>query len=223
MIIGPNGAGKTTLLRAIAGLLRQKDISGEVFFDGVPVSQLSKAGRSQLVAYVPQRPVFPPQMKLADYVLLGRTPHISTFASESKADRAEAQRALFQTGMEWAADRRLHTLSGGEAQLGAVARALATRAPLILLDEPTASLDLGNRLNVLNLIYSLKDVAILSTMHDLQLAGRADNRLILMAEGSVRAEGSPEEVLSPVNISKYYGVSAKIIKEEKGVTVVPQH
>ncbi len=225
-IIGPNGAGKTTLLRAIVGLLNSRHLQGEISINKKSVRRLSRRDIGCQISYVPQRPILPSHMKLLDYVLLGRTPHISAFSMENRGDIEIAMDALSQTGMAWAKERRMHTLSGGEAQLGAIARALATQAPLMLLDEPTSSLDLGHRISLWNFIQQLpaqNNIAVISTMHDLQLASYGCGRLILLADGKICDEGLPAQVLTSENLLQYYGVDAEVVPQNKGMGILPRY
>ena len=226
-IIGPNGAGKTTLLKSIAGLLSRKHTKGDVFLKGKNISELQQKEIGKIVSYVPQRPILPSQMRLFDYVLLGRTSHIPIFLSERSKDLDIAKDALQKTGMEWAANRMLHTLSGGETQLAAIARSLASKASLLLFDEPTASLDLGHCYKLCQLIYDLpkdpeNNVAVISTMHDLQLAGRFGDELLLLDDGEICIRGKASEVLTPENIERYYGISADVnLLNSREVIILP--
>ena len=148
-LIGPNGAGKTSLLRAIAGLL---PCEGRVVLDGRPAASLERRERARQLAVVPQEPETPPWLTVAEYVLLGRTPHLGPLAREGAADREAAWRALERLDLEPLVDRPLGTLSGGERQRAVVARALAQEAPVVLLDEPTAALDIGHQQQALELL-----------------------------------------------------------------------
>jgi iron complex transport system ATP-binding protein len=219
-LIGPNGAGKTSALRAVAGLV---DFDGTVELDGRDARKLGRREQAQLVAFVPQKPETPPELTVAEYVLLGRTPHISYFGSEGRADRAAATRALHRLELESFADRRLGSLSGGELQRTVLARALAQEARILLLDEPTSSLDLGRQQLVLELVDELRrdGLTVISTLHDLTLAGQYADRLYLLDRGLVVAEGGPGEVLSAENLSAHYGASVRVLEEDGVVFVVP--
>src|SRR5262245_4036162 len=153
-LIGPNGAGKTTLLRAIGRMIRS---SGGIELAGHQISRLGQRKLARLIAYVPQHPVLPPEMTGLDYLTLGRTPHLGYFAVESDADRRICLDLLDRMTLGDMADRRLATMSGGEAQRLVLARALAQQAPILLLDEPTSALDLGRRVDALELIDELRD------------------------------------------------------------------
>jgi iron complex transport system ATP-binding protein len=219
-LIGPNGAGKTSALRAVAGLVA---FEGEVELDGRDARKLGRREQAQLVAFVPQKPETPPELTVAEYVLLGRTPHISYFGSESRADRAAATRALHRLELGTFADRSLGSLSGGELQRTVLARALAQEARILLLDEPTSSLDLGRQQLVLELVDELRrdGLTVVSTLHDLTLAGQYADRLYLLDRGSVVAEGGAGEVLSAANLAAHYGASVRVVEEDGAVFVVP--
>jgi iron complex transport system ATP-binding protein len=219
-LIGPNGAGKTSALRAVAGLV---DYEGGIELDGRDARRLGRRERARLVAFVPQKPETPPELTVAEYVLLGRTPHISYLGSESRSDRAAAARALRRLDLADFAERRLGSLSGGELQRAVLARALAQEARILLLDEPTTSLDLGRQQLVLELVDLLRrdGLTVVSTLHDLTLAGQYAGRLFLLDRGSVVAEGEPAEVLSAANLAAHYGASVRVLEEDGAVFVVP--
>jgi iron complex transport system ATP-binding protein len=219
-LIGPNGAGKTSALRALAGLAAYE---GEVLHDGRDVRRLGRRAVARLVAYVPQKPETPPALTVAEYVLLGRTPHIPYLGGESRHDREAAASALGRLELERFARRPLGSLSGGELQRAVLARALAQEAPVLLLDEPTTALDLGRQQLVLELIDALRSdgLTVVTTMHDLTLAGQYAERLILLDEGSVVADGAAAEVLSAPNVAAHYGANVRIVEDEAGVFILP--
>ena len=221
MLIGPNGAGKSSTLRALCGLV---PFRGEVRLAGRDVRALRRRELARLVAFVPQHPQTPPELTVAEYALLGRTPHLGYFGGEGRGDRAAATRALERLELLPLADRSLGSLSGGELQRAVLARALAQEAPILLLDEPTTSLDLGRQQQALELVDSLRldGLTVLSTMHDLTLAGQYAHRLLLLDRGTVVADGSPAEVLSPANLAAFYGASVRIISDEQGLFVLPR-
>jgi iron complex transport system ATP-binding protein len=220
MLIGPNGAGKTSILRALCGLL---GFDGEVLLDGRGVGELGRRELARLIAFVPQNPSTPPELTVAEYVLLGRTPHLGYLAAEGRRDRQAATRALERLDLLPFAERGLGSLSGGELQRAVLARALAQEAPVLLLDEPTTSLDLGRQQQVLELVDSLRSegLTVVSTMHDLTLAGQYADRLVLLDRGSIVAEGAPGEVLSVSNLAAYYGASVRVVSDEGGTFVLP--
>ncbi|HXX88673.1 MAG TPA: ABC transporter ATP-binding protein [Acidimicrobiales bacterium] len=222
-LIGPNGAGKTTLLRSIAGLVEHL---GSVRIDGEPTGELGRRRLAQLVSYVPQQPELPADMTVADYVLLGRTPHIAYLGSETGADRAAAAHVLERLDLGVLVDRALTTLSGGELQRLVLARALAQEAPVLLLDEPTSALDLGRRVDALELIDALRaerGLTVLSAMHDLTLAGQFADRLVLLVEGRVAATGPPEVVLDETVLARRFGHGVTVMRTPDGdLAVVPR-
>ncbi len=219
-LIGPNGAGKTSALRALAGLVRY---DGEISLEGRDAATLGRRARARLVAFVPQKPETPPELTVAEYVLLGRTPHISYLGGEGRRDREAAARALRRLELDAFAERPLGSLSGGELQRAVLARALAQEAPILLLDEPTTALDLGRQQLVLELVDALRrdGLTVVTTMHDLTLAGQYAERLVLLDGGSVVAEGAAAEVLSAPNVAAHYGASVRIVEDEGGVFVLP--
>ena len=219
-LIGPNGAGKTSALRALAGLV---PYGGTIVLDGRDAERLSRRELARLVAFVPQKPETPPELTVAEYVLLGRTPHISHLGSESRSDRDAAARALRRLDLHAFAERRLGSLSGGELQRTVLARALAQEPRIVLLDEPTTALDLGRQQLVLDLVDSLRadGLTVVSTMHDLTLAGQYADRLLLLDRGEVVADGSASEVLSAPNVAAHYGANVRVVEDEGGVFVLP--
>jgi iron complex transport system ATP-binding protein len=221
-LIGPNGAGKTTLLRAIAGLV---PCAGDIRLGGVPVSSLSRRRIAQLVAYLPQRPVIPESMTVSDYALVGRTPYIPYLGTETRADRELVAGVLERLELGAFAERPLGSLSGGEVQRAVLARALAQEAPVLLLDEPTAALDVGHQQQVLELIDELRaehDLTVVSAMHDLTLAAQFAERLLLLSRGRAVAEGRARAVLTEPAIREHYGASVRVLEDtEGGVLVIP--
>lgn len=220
-IIGPNGAGKSTLLRALAGVTKA---GGDVLIGGNPLSSLSRSSRAQLVAWVPQVPVIPSGMRVLDYVLLGRTPHRHPLAAEQPEDLTIVQDVLANLDLTRLAMRQVSTLSGGERQRAIIARALAQQAPILLLDEPTSALDLGHQQEVVLLLDRLRTAGhtIISTMHDLTLAGQSADRLLLLTCGEVMAHGTAAEVLTEQHLSDYYGADVTVSHVDGSVVVVPR-
>jgi iron complex transport system ATP-binding protein len=221
-VIGPNGAGKTTLVHAIAGLVPR---TGSVRLWGRPIEELGRRERARAVALVPQLPAIPESFTVEQYVLLGRTPHLGLLASEGKRDLEAVASALERLDLNWAAGRRLETLSGGELRRAVIARAIAQEASLLLLDEPTTGLDIAQQLRVLELVEELRtavDLTVISTMHDLTLAGRFAQRFALLSGGRVVAEGTRSEVLMPHVIAEHYGARVGVIDDRTlGWAVVP--
>jgi iron complex transport system ATP-binding protein len=219
-LIGPNGAGKSTLLRALAGLV---PFEGTIELGGDDVRSLARRAVGRRLAFVTQSPLLPPELTVREYVLLGRTPHIGRFGYESGRDLEAADRALHLLELDSFRSRPLATLSGGEQQRAVLARALAQDAALLLLDEPTSALDIGRQQQALELVDSLRGdgLTVVSTMHDLTLAGQYADRLVLLDRGTVVVEGSPGEVLSAENLSAYYGASVRIVSDDAGLFVLP--
>jgi iron complex transport system ATP-binding protein len=220
-VVGPNGAGKSTLLRALAGLVHA---AGAVELGGEATAGLRRREWARRVAFVPQDPVVPPGMSVGGYVLLGRTPHLGPFGREGTGDLAVVNRTLEQLDLTAFADRPLDTLSGGERQRAMVARALAQEAPVLLLDEPTTALDVGHQQDVLELVDRLRRdhaLTVVSTMHDLTLAGQYADRLLLLDHGEVVVSGPPDEVLTQENLARFYGARVRVLVDGGALVVVP--
>lgn len=221
-LIGPNGAGKTTLLRAIARLV---PFTGSIEIGGRSIGALRRSELSRLVAVVPQEPSTPPWMTVAEYVLLGRTPHLGPLAKEGLRDREAAARALVRLDLLGYEERRLGTLSGGEKQRVVVARALAQEARIVLLDEPTAALDIGHQqqaLDLLDLLRGESGLTLVAAMHDLTLAAQYADRMVLLDEGRVAADGVPRDVLTEALIASHYGASIDVVPVGGRIAVVPR-
>lgn len=220
-VVGPNGAGKSTLLRALGGLTR---FDGDVLIGGESAHAAGRRAWARRVAYVAQAPVVPPGIAVVDYVLLGRTPHMSLLGREKTADLAAAHDALEALDLPALAERSLETLSGGERQRAFLARALAQDAPVLLLDEPTAALDVGHQQDVLELVDGLRrrlGRTVVSTMHDLTLAGQYADRLVLLDRGRMVASGPAREVLDEAHLSALYGASVRVVDDGGVLIVVP--
>jgi iron complex transport system ATP-binding protein len=217
-LIGPNGAGKTTVLRALGRLV---PYTGSIKLAGQPIESLPRAELSRLLAVVPQEPTTPPWMTVAEYVLLGRTPHLGRFAKEGRRDREAAARALSRLDLLGYGERLLGTLSGGEKQRAVVARALAQEARIVLLDEPTAALDIGHQQQALDLLRAESDLTLVAAMHDLTLAAQYVDRMVLLDEGRVVAEGTPHDVLTEQLIARHYAASIRIVDVQGRLAVVP--
>ena len=216
-VLGPNGAGKTTLVRALSGTVRH---TGVVTLGGGGAARAERPSiRARRVAVVPQAPVIPPGITVFEYVLLGRTPHQGLRLSASLDDRRRSLAVLQRLELERFADRDLATLSGGERQRVVLARALVSDAPLLLLDEPTAALDLGHQFGILELLAELqreRGLTIVATLHDLALAGQFGDRLAVLSEGRLVADGAPAEVLTPATIGRWWGVDATTAVDADG-------
>ncbi|MEV8630397.1 ABC transporter ATP-binding protein [Streptosporangium sp. NPDC051023] len=209
-VIGANGAGKSTLLRALAGVLPH---SGDVLVDGMPVRGLKPRERARLLAYAPQTPALPGDMTVFDYALLGRTPYIPNLGRESRRDREVTASVLERLDLSSFASRALGNLSGGERQRVVLARALTQQAPVLLLDEPTTALDLGHQQQVLELLDRLRladGLTVVTTLHDLSLAGQYADSMMLLADGGAAASGTPAEVLTEELIGEHFGARVRM-------------
>jgi iron complex transport system ATP-binding protein len=198
--------------------------AGEITLGATAVHSATRRKLSQLVAYVPQRPSIPRTTTVTDYVLMGRNPHIGYFATESRNDLDAVAAALARLDLDVFAARDVASLSGGEAQRVVLARAVAQEAPVLLLDEPTSELDIGHQQQVLELVDRLRQEAgltVLSTMHDLTLAGQYASRFVLLDRGRGVAQGSAADVLRADLIRRYYGASVDVLENGEGVVVVP--
>jgi iron complex transport system ATP-binding protein len=219
-IIGPNGAGKSTMLRAAAGLLRYR---GVVEIDGEPVGGLPPRARGRRVAYAPQVPAMPAGMTVVDYVLLGRTPYLGYLARESRHDREVAASALERLDLGAVTGRQLGALSGGEQQRVVLARALTQQADVLLLDEPTTALDIGHQQQVLELLDRLRlddGLTVVTSLHDLTVAGQYADRLLLLVGGQAVATGTPAEVLTEPTVSAHYGAEVQVTAGADGRPLV---
>ena len=221
-LIGPNGAGKTTLLRALARLV---PFAGEITLDGTALRSLSRTELARLLAVVPQEPSTPPWMTVGEYVLLGRTPHLGPLAKEGAGDRESAALALARLDLLGYRDRRLGTLSGGEKQRVVVARALAQEARILLLDEPTAALDIGHQqqaLELLDVLRAEEGLTLVAAMHDLTLAAQYADRMLVLDAGKVAAIGAPADVVTEALVAGHYGASVDVVPIGAGIAVVPR-
>jgi iron complex transport system ATP-binding protein len=218
-VIGPNGAGKTTLLRAVLGAT---EFRGEIEIDGLRAD--NAMARARMIAYVPQTPVMPPGVRVIDYVLLGRTPHRGVFSGDSAHDVDVVTNVLARLDLRPLAERELTSLSGGERQRVVLARALAQESSILLLDEPTTSLDLGHQQEVLDLVEELRrerGLTVLATLHDLTLAARYGDDMAVLAEGRIVASGPPASVLTEELIATHFHARVRIIEDVDGPVIVP--
>jgi iron complex transport system ATP-binding protein len=210
-MVGPNGAGKTTLMRALAGLT---PADGTITLGGRALGALSDRERARHIAYLPQGHAFYWPMPVAAIVMLGRAPHADPFSSTSVQDRAAVEHALITTETMEFSERAVTTLSGGERARVALARALATQAPVLLADEPTAALDPRHQLTVMELLRGAAHAgnAILAIMHDLSLAARFADRVLVMDHGALVADGPPAEALTPERLAEVFGIEATTVE-----------
>lgn len=222
-LVGPNGAGKSSLLRAIAGLVPH---GGTVGVAGGSLATLSDRERSTRVAYVPQEPLIPADMTAEEYVLLGRTPYIGYFGSETAHDRSIVDDVLERLELHEFANRMLGSLSGGERQRVVLARALAQQTPVLLLDEPTSALDIGHQQQALELVTEMRrkdGLTIVSALHDLTLAAAYTDRLVMLHEGVAVASGAAVDVLTADRLRDVFHVTVTVdVDDDGGVIVVPR-
>lgn len=221
-LVGPNGAGKSTLLNVVSGVLRPG--SGQVCVDGVLLNGLNTRERARRVAVVAQNPAVPPGFSSLDVVLMGRNPHLGLLQWESSNDIEVCRRAMELTGTWEFAERPVASLSGGERQRVFIARALAQETDLLLLDEPTAHLDIGYQATVLDMVSSIRSeagVTVVAAMHDLSLAAQFCDRIAALHDGVVVALGTPAEVLTEAVVSAAFGAEVTVITHpDDGTPVV---
>jgi len=211
-LIGPNGAGKSTLIRAVSGVI---PYSGHVRTNGDDFASLSTIQRARYIATVPQAVSLPPAYSVWETVLFGRTPHLGFLGQPSQKDEEIARQALARVSALPFAERRVGELSGGEQQRILLARALCQSTPILLLDEPTAHLDLQYQVGLLELVQELAhkdDLAVLVALHDLNLAAHYADRIALMVAGNIKALGKPKEVLQADLIQEAYCLPVKVVR-----------
>ncbi|MEW2078951.1 ABC transporter ATP-binding protein [Streptomyces sp. NPDC012403] len=215
-IIGPNGCGKSTLLRTLARLL--KPAKGSVVLDGDDIARLRTRDVAKKLGLLPQAPVAPEGLTVADLVARGRHPHQSWLRQWSSDDAAVVERALAMTGVSDLADRAVDTLSGGQRQRVWISMTLAQGTDLLLLDEPTTYLDLAHAIDVLDLVNDLHEsgCTVVMVLHDLNLATRYSDNLVVMRAGSILAQGHPRDVITAELLDEAFGLRAKVIDDPVG-------
>ncbi len=208
LLAGRNGSGKSTLLSVLAG--QRRPASGSVRLGARDVAAVSARERATRIAFIPQDPDTPFEFTGRELVMMGRHPHIARFASPAARDREVVQRALVQLDATAFADRPVTTLSGGERQRVGIARALATEAPILLADEPTANLDLDHSLAVLELLSRFADDggSVLLVSHDLNTVAPYADRVMLLHAGCIACAAAPAEALSPERVEQVFGVQS---------------
>ena len=213
-LLGPNGSGKSTLLRLLAGSLSPE--RGTVALDGRPLDEWDRRGLARIMAVVPQIEHVPFPVAAEDLVAMGRYPHLGPWGMAGELDREAVKGALARCGVEEIRSRPYQSLSGGERQRVRIARALAQEPRILLLDEPTASLDMRYEMSIFRLLASLRSeegVAVLVVTHHVNLAARFADHLVLLKDGRVAVEGSPEEVVTPECIQAVFDWPAQVVRQ----------
>ncbi|WP_022667510.1 ABC transporter ATP-binding protein [Desulfospira joergensenii] len=220
-VVGPNGSGKSTLIRCIDGIL--KPGRGSIILNGKDLAKMPQLEVARNLGYVPQNAPKTFPVTVFDAVLMGRRPHLSWRSGEK--DRSRVVEALKRLSIEHLALRDFNELSGGEQQRVLIARALAQEADVLLLDEPTSNLDIRHQLEVMEIMRQLvaeKDLSAVIAIHDLNLASRYADRVVMMKEGKVFAAGDPAQVFTPSNIASVYGVESIVEKKNGSLFIIPQ-
>jgi iron complex transport system ATP-binding protein len=209
-LVGPNGSGKSTLLQLINRSLVPSQ--GQVLLDGAPIDQINRRELARMLSVVSQQETCAFDFTVAEVVQLGRLPYLGPFGKETANDITLVQQAMQDADVAHLAQRPIFELSGGEFQRVALARTLAQDTPLVLLDEPTSNLDVNYQIQVLQLLKRLTAAgrAVLISLHDLNLASQFCDRLIMLYNGRIYAEGTPDAVLTPQNIQTVYGIQATV-------------
>jgi len=205
-LVGPNGSGKSTLIKGMTGVIDL--FSGHIFIDGKDIVTIKPDKLARVVATVPQSPALPGAFTAFEVVLMGRTPHLGLLRYEGGKDLAIAWQAMEATHTQSLAERRVSELSGGERQRLVIARALTQQPKAMLLDEPTANLDINHQVEILNLIKSLcleQSLTVIIAIHDLNLAAQYCDWMVMLNGGKVYAEGTPLDILTAPNIKMVYG------------------
>jgi iron complex transport system ATP-binding protein len=221
-IVGPNGAGKTTLVETVAGV--RAPASGEVEVLGTLVHGANERERAKKIAFVPQHPIVPAGMRVRDYVGLGRTAYHSLLRGPGPRDSEIVDEVLSRLDIERFASRDVATLSGGERQRMVLARALAQHTMVVVLDEPITGLDIRHQIELLEVLRREVDecgLTVIATLHDLTLAAQFAERMVLLADGVVAADGAPNEVLRSAALAESYGVGLHVVNVEGSDVVVP--
>lgn len=223
-ILGPNGSGKTTLLKNICNLL--KPVSGDIQVKGRSIYKIKYRELAKIVAVVHQTNEVNFDFSVFDVVLMGRFPFLSKFQNESREDIGLAKEAMISTGVWELREKSIREISGGERQRVMIARALTQQPEILILDEPVSHLDIKYQLGILNLCKKLnkeKNLTIITTLHDINLAGRFSDYIVLLDKGKIKNVGSPAEVLTEENIEGVYGVRVEVLKRrDEGLYIIPR-
>ncbi len=212
-LLGPNGCGKTTLIKLAAGVLRPN--KGEIYLNGSRLNSFKRREVAQQVAVVPQQFFIPFAFTLREVVLLGRTPFLKAFSDETSSDGQVVEDAMDLVGIDNLKERYFNELSGGERQKAVLAMALAQEPKLLLLDEPTAHLDINHQVEIIELVQTLNRenrLTVIAAMHDLNIAALYFDRLILLKDGCVFADGRPDEVLTEETIKEVFSASVQVMQ-----------
>ena len=227
IIIGPNGSGKTTLMKVISGILKPQ--KGELKILNRPIDQYHRKDLAKTIAFVPQMTFSDFPFTVTEIVLMGRSPYLGILGLEQEYDLEVANQAISFTGLENLAHRKLDQLSGGEQQRVFIARAICQEPDIILLDEPTASLDLAYQVRIMDLMEKLKTekgITVVMVSHDVNLAAMYADHLILLHKGQVVCQGLPDEVLTYKTLEETYGCTLLVDESPLGnfprVTLVPR-
>jgi iron complex transport system ATP-binding protein len=227
IIIGPNGSGKTTLMKVISGILKPQN--GELEILDRPIDQYHRKALAKTIAFVPQMTFADFPFTVTEIVLMGRSPYLGMLGIEQKNDLEVANQAIAFTGLENLAHRKLDQLSGGEQQRVFIARAICQEPDIILLDEPTASLDLAYQVRIMDLMEKLKTekgITVVMVSHDVNLAAMYADHLMLLHKGQVVCQGLPDEVITYQTLEAAYGCTLLVDESPLGnfprVTLVPR-
>lgn len=209
-VLGPNGVGKSTLFRCMLGLL--SPTAGNTFIDEAPISTMTAGALARKIAYIPQSHYPSFNFSVFDMVLMGTTAQTNTFSSPKKQEIAQAEAALDKLGLSHLKNRGYGNISGGERQLTLIARAMAQQAKILVMDEPSASLDFGNRIRVMETVRRLKEegYCIIQSTHDPEQAYLYSDKILALYGGQVLALGTPQEILQDSLISTLYGVDVEV-------------
>ena len=221
-LIGPNGAGKSTLLQCLAGLIEAQ--SGQIQFDKQPLMQLDASERGRRLGYLAQQNELHWPLTVQRLVLLGRTPHLTSWQRPSGEDMAAVERAMQQTDIQHLAQRDATQLSGGEKSRVLLARLLAVEPEFLLADEPTAALDPAHQLSLMQMLQHFTHAggAALVVLHDLTLASRFCDRILMLDQGKLVADGPPLEIMTPERLAEVYGVDAAVLDHpQAGLSILP--
>ncbi len=222
-LVGPNGCGKSSIIKAVSRVMAP--VSGSIRLNDTNVVEIPHMELARLLGVVPQIPLLPSNFTAFEVVLMGRNPHLGLFRYEGPSDLEIARQAMQQTRTSHLAERRIGELSGGEIQSVVIARVLAQQTQCILLDEPTSNLDIGRQIEVLDLMKSLcqeKGLTVGIALHDLNLAAQYCDKLILLHDGHIEAEGAPAAVITQANIREVYGAGSAVYTIDGLPAILPR-